>query len=499
MCRIVLSFIHCVIGSGDFACRRAIRCLSLFVPLVLLLSGKIEAQTPQSLVTLPAATSGVSVVDGHLYCYSDGLRFAVRRINGNVVALEGDTLWSRLDEDVNYVVRNPRTGNIFFTTLSKNQSELYECVRRPGKDDKVRRIKLKGARGISIEHPVFTRDGMTMVFSAADRMGLGGKDIWYSRYDTIEDEWTMPRNMGHRVNTAGEEIAPSFCGDFLFFTSRMRAEGDTVWSVYATKWMTNVVDSDTVTASNIGRAKVQKMPYPFNALQDDYEMIRDSATTYWLSRRNGYDELYAYDGRIDGVLLKGKVLGTDGNVLSDAVLRLTDASGMQQSTTTDASGNYQFLLNPEKQYSIMCFKQGFFEQALSVETQRLDEELLVAVMQRDVTLESLPIGEDFYYQGLFASSASADLSAQGRSNMARLADFLRCNPQIRATISLRSVSVNDLVFAELITDQRIESLKAYFRQYAPTSDIRFENDNTNELGFVSDKKRSEIGVMLRQK
>lgn len=71
------------------------------------------------------------------------------------------------------------------------------------------------------ESPFFHPDGVTLYFRSDGRTGMGGFDIYYTRYNDTTQTWSEPRNMGYPINTEGDEGALS-----------VSLDGKTAW--YAT-------------------------------------------------------------------------------------------------------------------------------------------------------------------------------------------------------------------------------------------------------------------------
>ncbi|MBR1792830.1 MAG: PD40 domain-containing protein, partial [Bacteroidales bacterium] len=133
----------------------------------------------QSWVVLPGETRNLSVIDGTLFCYSGGLMLTAPVSSGTIVALMGDTAYSPIDGKMDYVVKHPVSGNIFYTRVdSRGHHTCYEVMPREGKRPKASKIKMN--RGISVNHPVFSADGRIMVFSSDQGEGRGGYDLYYS-------------------------------------------------------------------------------------------------------------------------------------------------------------------------------------------------------------------------------------------------------------------------------------------------------------------------------
>jgi hypothetical protein len=71
-------------------------------------------------------------------------------------------------------------------------------------------MNLKSNDTISVGHPCVTDDGKFLIFASDMPGGFGGRDLWYTTYDKKSDSWTSPVNMGSGINTAGDELFPTF-------------------------------------------------------------------------------------------------------------------------------------------------------------------------------------------------------------------------------------------------------------------------------------------------
>ncbi len=69
--------------------------------------------------------------------------------------------------------------------------------------------------------PSISADGLLLFFGSNRPGGYGSADLWVTTWDTIDDEWGMPVNLGPPVNSSAEEYSPSISADgrTLYFTS----------------------------------------------------------------------------------------------------------------------------------------------------------------------------------------------------------------------------------------------------------------------------------------
>lgn len=89
-------------------------------------------------------------------------------------------------------------------------------------------------------------NGKYIVFTACDRKdAFGGCDLYYSMF--MNDEWTIPVNMGHKVNSAGWDSQPTLSADgrTLYFSSNRKGSigAADIWMTYRNEnnaWVTPI-------------------------------------------------------------------------------------------------------------------------------------------------------------------------------------------------------------------------------------------------------------------
>jgi hypothetical protein len=83
-------------------------------------------------------------------------------------------------------------------------------------------------------HPALSSDGKIMVF-ASDRTGsAGGMDLYYSVKE--RDIWTVPVNLGSKINTRGNELFPSLDSDNNLFFSSDGLPGNGGYDIFMSKY-----------------------------------------------------------------------------------------------------------------------------------------------------------------------------------------------------------------------------------------------------------------------
>ena len=68
------------------------------------------------------------------------------------------------------------------------------------------------------QHPAISKDGLSLYISSDRTGGFGGTDIWVSQRACTDGDdpacaWRTPVNLGPHINSAGNDLAPTFTPD----------------------------------------------------------------------------------------------------------------------------------------------------------------------------------------------------------------------------------------------------------------------------------------------
>lgn len=429
----------------------------------------------QSMVAFPGAEPQLSFADNNIFVYSSKMLLSLHRKNGHAYALEGDTLFRFLEEDMTYVVRHPVTGHLFFTEEGfRGRVTLYEQIPKDNGKFKIEKVKL-GDLKYAINHPVFSPDGNIMVFSSDEGVGMGGFDLWYSTFNG--EQWSQPVNLGQQVNGPGDEVSPFVYDNYLFFSSRSRTAGDSIYSIYSVQLVSKDYHGDTVGMTLVGYSKPQQLPFPINSGKGDSDFIVDkvSGMTYWVSTRDGDPRLYSSEGMPEGVRMNGQVVDSNGRALPGVKVQIAWNGKRMGETTSDAKGRYEVYLQSGRSYEITFAKPSYYSETLNYLATHNTNDLFQVVSQ-NVCLTGLPLNRPFCYFDIYGDNADLEMSAKGRKRMDDLLRFLANNPHLSATCSLRCDRVADAGYNRWLTEHRIAVLKQYVEVRLPKAKITFENE-----------------------
>lgn len=462
---------------------------------LLLMMGCVVAQpvsnftiAPQRAVKLPADVKNLSIVDRILYLSSCGVMVSVPLADEYVSYLQPDTTMLKLGSKFEYVVRNPRDSFYYFSYKGESTPMgLYMHVKDRGRKNVIAPIR---GWNKDICHPAFSPDGNMVVFSSQSKVGLGGYDLWCSVW--TGKKWTKPVNMGNIINTSGNETAPIFYDNFLIYSSNGNNDKG-VYSLYAAKLHSYAKVNDII----FDKYEVQKLPYPINSDSNDVELVLDTVAHrgFWISSREGKNELYSFTGDLDCVLLSGTVQDEKGRPISEATIKIISHERVLKETQTDHAGAYELLLAPDDEYEIRVEKENFFDYFHELPIIRLNEDFLIASASHNVVLPTMPINRPLIFDKIYREGADVELSTEGMTALSPVFEFVRENPNVALELTLYCYQTADEEFNNMIIYRRINYLQKYVASVLPPEcQISFRNGN--ETGKIDPNQMGRNPVFV---
>jgi len=223
--------------------------------------------------------------------------------------------------------------------VKKGVSELeIWSAKRTGKDDWSKFKKLNiNEKGNSIFHPAISDDGSRLYFAAEQAGGYGGTDIYYAE-KLSDGKWGAATNAGERINTAGNELFPTFYEGVLYFSSNGHG-GLGGLDVFRYLPNENAIE-------NVGA--------PINSTKDDLGYSRRGEGGYVSSNRYGSDDIFEYEYAAKRVKVYGKTV-KNRVIREGASVKLynIDKNSITDSTVSDVTGTYQLKGRPNSRYKLM--------------------------------------------------------------------------------------------------------------------------------------------------
>lgn len=316
-------------------------------------------------------------------------------------------------------------------------------------------------------HPAATPDDKRLYFSTDQPGGLGGTDIYYVE-KTEDGKWSDPINAGAAINTAANELFPTYYEGILYFSSNGHAGlgGLDIYRVNAA-------------------GKPENLGYPVNSSSDDFGFSKKENTGFFNSNRYGSDDIFEYAYQKAFVQLFGKAT-INKNAGKDIRVRLYDGVTGQllDSTVTDQNGNYQLSVRPNQAYKIVVDDRKGHEniQPVTAANYRSLGKNRYALEQGilDVTVpviaaapkEEVVKPADALHYIVYYDLDKSDIRAKDRLVLDSLVSYLKSHPAMQAVIGSFTDCAADEKYNIGLSNKRSVAVKRYLlNNRVPASQI----------------------------
>lgn len=282
--------------------------------------------------------------------------------------------------------------------------------------------------------PCLSSDGLTLYFTSTRQGGLGGSDIWMTRFEN--GKFQEPVNMGPEINTPGNEQSPFIhpddqtlyfsstgwpgFGNFDFFLSRRDDNG---------KWKKPV---------NLG--------YPVNSSGAEKGLLvsRSGEIAYFSTNersdgKGGVDifsfNLYPEARPQKLSYLKGVVSDAKTNEKLGARVELIDletGSRVIESSSNVKSGEFLVVLQAGKNYALNVNKETYLFHS---ENFAMKDASMEKPFTLEVKLNKPALGESVVLRNIFFEVDSFELKPESRAELEKLVDFLKQSPTLKIEVS----------------------------------------------------------------
>lgn len=294
-----------------------------------------------------------------------------------------------------YYTRNQKkSSNVY-------QLEIWEATLIAGKWMNTHKMFFNNAK-FSYFHPAITPDGKRLYYVTDDNTGQGGTDIYYVERNE-DGSWKNTVNLGQDINTAGNELFPTFYEGNLFISSNGHP-GLGGLDIYRLIKGTN------------GEPVLKNMGYPINSAKDDFAFSIQGTKGFFSSNRNGSDDILAFDYTQSFVKIKGKIY-VDSTCQPGKMVYLYQKneqgrSILKDSSIIDNNCSYEFKIRPNQAYDLVAFDDAGnrFQQSSTSEGYQKENNDYV----KDVVLINIPLSEKVKQAKIAAADAlrNAELAVQ---------------------------------------------------------------------------------------
>jgi len=366
---------------------------------------------------------------------------------------------------------------MIFTRRANRDENFYGSVRKEGQWQKAIPINALNTR-FPDGAATLSADGHTMIMTRChDRQGYGSCDLYISRWEG--QNWSTPRNLGPKINTAYKETQPSLSADGsrLYFSSN-RPGGYGKMDIWAIDWLPEgkwsvpfPLDSSINSPANektpfihydhqslyftsdrpesfgssdlfVSRKKKNKwtppqnLGWPINSPDEEGTIYvsRDGTTAYMGKKivdRRHYDlvqfTLDASVAALASTYFYGRVLDADSNDGVPAyILVLDDTADTLARFSASANGNFMLTLSKDRSYQFFIEHPGYIYysgrwEGLALIDNSLEGKTFDFLLEPTEPSDS---AKAFILQNLFFESNSAKILPESQSEIQKLFELL---------------------------------------------------------------------------
>ncbi len=299
----------------------------------------------------------------------------------------------------------------------------------------------------SYSHPTLSPDGEWLYFVSDMFGGVGGLDIW--RVRITKDGFGGVENLGAPINTAGDEMFPSF-----------RPNGDLYFSSNGHVGMGGL-DIYIAHPQIDGSFKIEHPGYPLNSMGDDFGITFEGLRNrgYFSSNRNdgrGWDHIYWFENPEIIQTVTGWVYEQDGYELNNAEVHIVSNNGMNQRVSVKSDGSFTMEVEPNVDYLFLATCKGYLnhKEELSVAPSEESEEY---VLQFPLASTTAPVLVD----NIFFDFDKATLREESLIALDKLVTVLNDNPNITIELSSHTDCRGSDAYNKRLSQQRAESCVNY--------------------------------------
>jgi outer membrane protein OmpA-like peptidoglycan-associated protein len=319
--------------------------------------------------------------------------------------------------------------------------------------------------------PTIAADGITLYFTSDRPGGYGGLDLYVTKRDLKTGAWSVPENLGPKINTRGDEKTPFIHSDSetLYFSST----GHTGFGKYDIFYTRKNEKGDWEVPENIGS--------PINDLTDDtgFFVSSDAKTGYFVSFDEGkmrgkgvgrYDlysfELYAEARPHQIAFVKGNVKDSAGAEVQGAIVEITDTKTKKISYATVDSTNGEYMIAVKKKNDILVTvkKDNVAFNSKLITAKELTQEVAEPKIVHLEVHESRK-GSSFVINNILYETNSAELTSDSRVILENFAQYLNENPTLQIEIQGHTDNVGNPKDNQALSSNRAFMVKSVLEQF----------------------------------
>ena len=327
-------------------------------------------------------------------------------------------------------------------------------------------------------HPAVSPDGEWLYFTSNMPGGKGGYDIW--RVRLTSGGLGGVENLGAPINTAGDEMFPTFRpnGD-LYFSSNGH-EGLGGLDIYIAK----PIETHDNISKNALLYVLEHPGYPLNSQGDDFGMTFEGMKNkgFFSSNRGdgkGWDHIYSFEKPDIIQTVKGWVYEAEGYELPQAQVYLIGNDGTNLKLNVKGDGSFVQEIKPDVDYLLLGTCKGFLNHQEHLRVDSVDESTEY-VLQFPLASITAPVMID----NIFYDFDKATLRPESKEAIDKLVTLLKENPNVTIELSAHCDYKGPAEYNKRLSQRRAETVVEYLVEHG------IESDRLTPMGYGKEKPKT---------
>lgn len=340
---------------------------------------------------------------------------------------------------------------------SPRYAQIVKSNRSDAAWSKPTEVKLTNDTLSSHAHPAISPKGDWLYFVSDMPGGLGGLDLWRVRITAAG--FGGVENLGAPINTAGDEMFPTF-----------RPNGDLYFSSNGHPGLGGL-DVFIAKMGKDGRYSLTHPGYPLNSQGDDFGLTFEGVYNrgFFSSNRNdtrGYDHIYAFENPEIVQTVKGWVYEMDGYELPEAQVYVVGSDGTNEKMSVRSDGSFTKVLDEGVTYLFLATCRGFLNHQEEVRAQVAPKESAETTLQFALANISAPTLID----NIFYDFDKATLRDSSKTALDKLVTMLNENPNVTIELSAHADYKGSAAYNKRLSQRRAEAVVGYLIAHGIAAD-----------------------------
>lgn len=356
---------------------------------------------------------------------------------------------------------SPDGRTMYFTRCSSDPdypryAEIWQSQRSDASWSKPTKCMISRDTLTTFAHPAVSPDGQWLYFVSDSPGGEGGLDIWRTRI--LQSGFGGMENLGRPINTAGDEMFPSF-----------RPNGDLYFSSDGHPGMGGL-DILIAHFDSIRGIIVENQQSPLNSPADEYGMTFDGVHNrgYYCSSRGdgkGWEHIFSFECPEILQTVTGWVYEKDGYELPEALVYMVGNDGTNLKLSVKGDGSFTQVLKPGVDYVLLGTCKGYLNVKNEIRVEDAEE-------SHEYTLQFPlpPINVPVLIDNIFYEFDRADLTPESTEALDQLVAMMNENPNITIELSAHCDYRGNDDYNQRLSQRRAESVVRYLIQHGVARD-----------------------------